>query len=81
MLADYLIIFCGSEVVAIAEQLAKVSINSFCNGYNATFSNTGKGRKLRVNSKYYTRKTKQTLYPCTVYIFTTESFKVMRIRI
>ena len=31
MLADYLIIFCGSEVVAFAEQLAKVSINSFCN--------------------------------------------------
>ena len=31
MLADYLIFFCGSKVVAIAEQLAKVSINSFRN--------------------------------------------------
>ena len=31
MLADYLIIFCSPEVVAIAEQLVKVSIKSFCN--------------------------------------------------
>ena len=56
MLEDYLIIFCGPKVVAIAKQLVKVSINSFCNAINATFSNTGKGRKLRVNSKYYQEK-------------------------
>ena len=53
MLADYLIFEVSPEVVAIAEQLVKVSANSFCNAiYNATFSNTSKGRKLLVKSKY-----------------------------
>ena len=46
-------------VVAIAEQLVKVFINSFCNAITLPFSNTNKDRKLRVRSKYCRRKRKQ----------------------
>ena len=46
-LAEYL----SPEEVAIAEQLVKVFINSFCNAAcHATFSNTSKDRRRQVKS-------------------------------
>ena len=46
MLADYLIIFYGPEVVAIAEQLVKVSINSFCNAITLLSQTLAKAKKF-----------------------------------